>query len=513
MPPRLLQAQTNTAHKEPVRAMSIGPCSGRVFASGGNDKMLYLWALTDEDPILEFGPFQAPVSCCSFSSQENFIAFGTDNGYISLIDLDEGNTLNAWMIDGTAITCITVSPKIEDCVAAGDMDGNVYLFYGDSGVPIQQYQAHDGEVLAVRICPQGNLLATSGSDHLIRIYDLIRGEIFGTINPTKKFDSAVLGLDFHPEEKILAACAEDRSVKIYDISRVVELKGGFVIGSQPPKQICFAPDGEVVAACSSNALSLFKTKEADHMDHMKISLKNIRDLKVFDKGIAIAVSDDCNATLILSKTEDFVLMKRKKKKKKPRRSPSPELLAPAVPKKKIIIEPLPPLRPQPSVNQPAANEGLFRAFREDRNDFMSVINQRTSRYRKICDAIRVRGLKDACINIATSGDSSIEMISVLLQKPNTITPDVAAAVIEVIYVGVKIDEDLSLRLLRIVLQNLSQVFRTSLDNPSAQYFKDASEFKTACHGLVPLFNQLIENHTPGGSMMRRLMAEHRTFFG
>ncbi|OHS98821.1 hypothetical protein TRFO_01891 [Tritrichomonas foetus] len=513
MPPRLLQSQTNTAHTEPVRCMSIGPHSGRVFASGGNDRMLYLWAITDEDPILQFGPFSAPISCCSFSPDEDYIAFGTDNGYVSVIDLDSGHTLNGWMVEDTAITCITIHPHILDCVAVGDIDGNIYLFAGEPRSPIQVYNAHEGEVLSVQICPQGNLLATSGVDHLIRIFDIQKGEIFGTIHPTKKFDSPILCLDFHPSEKILAACAEDRSVKIYDINRVVEMKGGFVIGTQSPQRICFAPDGECVASCSSVTLSLFKTKEADHMDHMKVSLKNIRDLRVFDKGIAIAVSEECNVSLILAKTEDFVLMKRKKKKKK-KRTPSPELLLYQVqPKKKVIIEPLPPLRPQPIVNQqPASNEPLFRAFREERGDFMAIITQRTSKYRKICDAIRDRGLKDACVNVATSSDSSVEMISVLLQKLDSINPENASAVVEVIYIGVQIDEDLALRLLRLILQKLTPVFRSAADNPQQKYFKDASEFKTACRGLVVLFNKHMENRTPGSSMMRRLMTEYKSFF-
>lgn len=517
MPPRLLQSQTNVSHTEPVRTMAIGPRSGRVFASGGNDCMLFLWSITNESPLLSFGPFSAPISCCTFSSDENHIAFGTDNGYLSIIDLDQGHTLNGWMAEDASITCITIHPQILDCIAVGDNQGIIYLFAGEPRTPIQQFQAHEGEVLSLKICPQGNFLATSGNDHLIRIYDISKGDLYGTIHPTKKFDSPILSLDFHPTEQILAVCAEDRNVKLYDINRVIEMKGGFLIGKEPPRRICFSPDGDVVAACSSNSLSLFKTEEADHMDHMKLNLKCVRDLRVFDKGIAIAVSDELQASVILAKTEDFVLMKRKKKKKRP---PSPDhLLQNQIQlqnqlqqKKKVIIEPLPSLKPAPTVSQPATNEPLFKAFREERNDFMSLITQRTSKYRKICDAIRDKGLREACVIVATSSDAANEMISALIQRPEAVTPLCAAAVIDVIYIGIQNDEDLALRLLRIVLMNMAPIFRSSLDNPKSNYFREAEEFKTACRGLVPMFNKFIENRTPGASMMRRLMTEYKTFF-
>lgn len=519
MIPRLLQSQTNVAHTQPIRTMAIGPRSGRVFATGGDDCMLFLWSITEPDPLLSFGPFQSPVSCSTFSLDENHIAFGTDNGFLSIIDLDQGHTLNAWMIyKQTKITCISIHPQILDCIVVGDEEGDVYLFGGEPRNPIQQYKAHEGQVYSVKICPQGNFLATSGEDHLIRIYDISKGVVHGTINPTKKFDSPLFCLDFHPTEQILAACAEDRNVKIYDINRVIEMRNGFLIGKKSPLKITFSPDGEVVASCSPSSLSVFKTADAYQEDHLKLSLKNIQDLKVFDKGIAIGVSDDCQGNVIIAKTEDFVFNKRKKKKKQ-KRSPSPDLFSPAQiqpqfpPKKKVIIEPLPSLRPQQTVTpQPASNEPLFRAFREDRNEFMTVISQRTAKYRKISDSIRDKGLKETLNMVSTTRDAIPEMVSSLLQRTEAISPSTASAIIEVVYVGVQIDEDLALRLLRVVLQNLSPVFRSALDNPRSQYFKDAESFKASCKTLIPLFKKLAENRTPGSSMMKRLISEYKTFF-
>ena len=509
MPPRLLRARTSEAHTAEVRTVAVGPRSGRVFASGGDDGMLFLWAIIQEKPLCQFGPFKSPITACQFDSTEDFIAFGTEGGLVSVIDLDENCTHASWQLpQDSAVTCVCFHPQSVEFVACGTSDGWILVHSSEQHQPIQRHEAHTGPVLGLAICPGGNMLATTGEDHTIRIYDLTQGVLHGQIKP--KCDCRFLSVDFHPVEEILAACAEDRSVKIFDIHRVREMKGGFVIGTSSPARICFSQDGEVVAACSNRAVSMFKTTSADHMDHMRLRLGEnaVKDLKVFDKGIVIGTAVEKEVGLLVCGTEGFVLLKKKKKKKTiKKRAPSLEPVVPVV-----VPEPEPAPVRRVLCQAPPANEAIYREFREDRAEYIALMAQKLRKLERIKELVRSKGLKEAAISIATSRDSAGELVSVLLTTPDVVTMENASAVIEVIYAALTIDEEASLSLLSRILRALGPVIRMNLDNPHGSYFAESGEIVNGLRQFRDAFDTIRKNSSPGVLVIRRILSEWHEFF-
>lgn len=509
MPPRLLRARTTEAHTAMVRTVAVGPRSGRVFASGGDDGMLFLWAIIQEKPLLQFGPFKSPITTCQFDKTEDFLAFGTEAGLLSVLDLDDGRTHSSWQLpEGSAVTCLCIHPQSVEFVACGTSDGWLLVHSSEQLSPIQRHEAHAGAVLSVAICPGGNLLATTGEDHVIRIYDLTQGALHGTIKP--KCDCRFMSVDFHPVEEILAACAEDRSVKIFDIHRIREMKGGFVIGTGSPARICFSQDGEVVAACSDRAVSMFKTTSADHMDHMRLRLGEnaVKDLKVFDKGIAIGTAVEKEAGLLVCGTEGFVLLKKKKKRKVSikKRVPSPEPVAEPAP----VPEPAPVRRVL--YQAPPANEAIYREFRQDRAEYLALMAQKLGKLGRIKELLASKGLREAAIAVATARDAAGELVSILLTCPDVVTMDNASAVVEVIYTALTIDEEAALSLLSRILRNLGPIIRMNMDNPHGVFYAQSGEIVNGLRGFHDAFDTIRKNSSPGVLVIRRIVNEWHEFF-
>lgn len=507
---RLLKVRTKTVHDGQVRTMSIGPRSGRVFASGGEDQMIYLWTITEEAPLLTFGPFSSAITCCAFFGTEDFLVFGTENGLVSILDLDNDKTSCSWQIDDDYITCVNFHPQTSEIVVAGCQSGQVYIFSTEQRYPIQSYSAHTGTVNNVRICPAGTILATTGEDKVIRIFDLTTGNMQGTIRPSCK--CPFLNIDFHPTEKIIAGCTEDRNVRIFDIDRMTELKGSFVVGSEPPNQICFSQDGEVVGSCSPAAISLFKTESADHMDHLQISLGETHDMIVFNMGIAVASSFESNVTVFLVSTDDFKLIKKKKKKKKKKPvDPRPVVKLAQDLQPPAVQQPMLPRYVQPPT-PPPGNEALFKRFREDRAEYLAILAQRLARYGRLKDAIRLHGLSAALTQVATSGDSANEMIILLQDIPEALTLDNSVDIVNILHFSLQIDEELSVHMLQKILRKHGLIIQEAVDNVRHPYKEVAENIRTALHGLTPLLIQIIESGSPGGMLLKIILKDWKRLF-
>src|SRR4051812_37540481 len=67
--------------------------------------------------------------------------------------------------------------------------------------------AHEGSVLSVAFSPNGNTLASGGSDCTIILWDTLSGKVCCTL---KGHDNTVFSLAFSPDGKILASASGDR---------------------------------------------------------------------------------------------------------------------------------------------------------------------------------------------------------------------------------------------------------------------------------------------------------------
>jgi len=114
-----------------------------------------------------------------------------------------------------AISTVAAAPEV---LVAGGEDGRL-VFLDPDGALLREIPAHDGAIHALAVAPGGNLLASAGSDALIRLWSLPdgtpRGELAGHEVP-------VLALAFNPGGDLLASADYDGIARLWRIPEGVE---------------------------------------------------------------------------------------------------------------------------------------------------------------------------------------------------------------------------------------------------------------------------------------------------
>lgn len=115
------------------------------------------------------------------------------------------------------------------------------------------FRAHDDDVMALAISPEGRRLATGGRDHSVKLWRLFdcREErvLAGHTN-------VITSVAFSPDGLILASASDDRTVKIWN-AETGQLRGQLTGYPGHVTNVAFAPGGKVVCTAGSDGIVRF----------------------------------------------------------------------------------------------------------------------------------------------------------------------------------------------------------------------------------------------------------------
>lgn len=514
--PRIYEIEPKQFHSGCITTICCGKRSGKVFASGGIDKILYLWSIDEDEPILQFGPFNDTITCCEFDKSEELISFATSGGLICILDLENNRTICQWMLESTTITCIKLHQKLQKHVFVGDSQGRVSLFNSNHASPIQQVQAHGGVVNCIEISPQGSIIGTCGVDKTLKFFDMNTGENLGVI---KTNIAAVTCMNFHPTDMIVASCATDRSIRLFDLSRSIEVNESYIIGKSEPTSIAFSADGECVIGCSPNGVSVFKISDSQSSDHFPFSLSSTYAISVFKSCIIIPSSHGTNIKYVIIDLDTFPLLKNVTKQEQRTNRLSRDHSIPThfadqgsnksagnrQQKKRAKL--LNDCNVNRKGSHPVKSDStIYQEFSNDRTEYLNILKARLDRLNCIKECISEAGLSSALNALVNDKNYAFDLLNILSGKRDIIYLEICENLVKVVINNIAQNRSVALSYLYDVLSTMSTTLRAT---PSEVF---TIAVKSRLHELYPIIKQISETNNEDKDLALRMLGEYQDLF-
>jgi WD40 repeat protein len=212
---------------------------------------LQIWSLPSLELVRTVESEQA-IQALAFSPDSTRLVYsrsGEGNlGYLWGFDVQDGVNFTEGVLFARQLIGLAYTADGSRVVMAGlAFDQNVLLADPASGVADLIFD-HPGGVRSIVTAPGSSLLASGGSDGVVRIWDAsLQGAVFELPGP----GPAVVSLSWSPRRDLLAGGLEDGRVLLWDArtwQQVGSLQGvaGSVAG------LAFSPDGQLLAGLGSD---------------------------------------------------------------------------------------------------------------------------------------------------------------------------------------------------------------------------------------------------------------------
>ncbi|KAL5035622.1 Katanin p80 WD40 repeat-containing subunit B1 [Batrachochytrium dendrobatidis] len=242
-----------TAHASKTNCLRIGPKSGRVIVTGGEDRKVNLWAVGRTSAVLSLSGHSSPVECVCLDWPEELVVAGSSSGSLKLWDLEHAKVIRTLSGHRSSATSVQFHP-FGEFFASGSSDCTVRLWDVRRKGCIQTYSGHKNSIDYLEITPDGRWIASVDTDGVVKIWDMTAGKLLHTISGSSE---SVASLSFSPSEFILATSSLDGNFHIYDLQNFECISSSFQKLNGVSK-ISFSGDGHTLATSSVGTFDIWK---------------------------------------------------------------------------------------------------------------------------------------------------------------------------------------------------------------------------------------------------------------
>jgi WD40 repeat protein len=165
----------------------------------------------------------------------------------------------------------------------GGSDHLVKVWDVITGEQLMTLSGHAGDVLSVAVSPDGQMLASASVDKTAKIWDAATGQEIATLNGHQDDVGIVV---FAPDGRRLATASSDKTVKLWDAVTWREL----ATLAQPAEDpvVAFSPDGKTVATgCSDRVVRLWDPGTGRELRTFKVAGNSIYALAFSPDGATL----------------------------------------------------------------------------------------------------------------------------------------------------------------------------------------------------------------------------------
>ena len=189
-----------------------------------------------------------PINTIAISPNGQYLISGDDGGTVAVWNLTMPQQPIATYCNNNAIYTVAISLNCSQ-VASGDKNRRVQLRRRESIInSLQELNADGGFVYSVQFSPDGKILASSGADRRIRLWNTDTGKVIYTLDGHQ---AAVMAMQFMPNGKILISAGADLTIRFWDLEQKQLLKT-IEAHEQPINALAISQDGQIIISGSSD---------------------------------------------------------------------------------------------------------------------------------------------------------------------------------------------------------------------------------------------------------------------
>lgn len=268
----LLISEEFSAHDSNVNCLALGHNSGRVLATGGDDKKVNLWAVGQRGCIMSLTGHTTPIECVRFNHTEELVCAGSQTGAIKVWDLEACRLVKTLTGHKAEISCVDFHPY-GDFLASGSSDLYLKLWDARRKGCICTFKSHKLKVNSIKFSPDGQWIVSCGEDGVIKVWDLREGRV---LHEFTNHTNSVNCVEFHPHEFLLASGGLDRTVHFWDLENFQLVSSEKDIGAV--KCLWFNPDGECLFTGVTDGLKVLGWEPSRVFDSVPIGWGKVYDI-------------------------------------------------------------------------------------------------------------------------------------------------------------------------------------------------------------------------------------------
>ena len=244
------QEPTLLQHGGGVRTVEFSPVDASLVASAGESNVIKLWNLRN-NTVRTLKGHTAIVNSVAFSPNGELLASGSDDRTIKLWNVRNQQNIATFQHDNARIKSLTFSPDGHFLATGGDR--HVKLWNVGDWTEIVTLR-HEAWARALVFSPDGRFLA-AGKGHegpgIVTVWNVQTRQVVATLEGDS---NRVRTLAFSPDNSILASSGRDRQLKLWNVSNWELLS---TIPHAGEYDIAFSPDGKMLASTNNGYVSLW----------------------------------------------------------------------------------------------------------------------------------------------------------------------------------------------------------------------------------------------------------------
>ena len=229
-------------HDAPVKALAFST-DGKTIATGGDDKMVYLWDIVTGGITGSIENHFAIKALCFSSDNSILAACGPDIKWMDrqgiLVRTFSGYTTDIWSFSYS-------EPTLR--IVAGSYSKIIKVWDSASGKAVLSLEGPEKSCLPVCFSPDGTRIASGSLDRTVRLWDALSGK---QLLQMELHSENIFALDFHPSGKYLVSASADKTIRLWN-AETGKIVRTFIGHDGAVFDVRFSADGNHMISCSAD---------------------------------------------------------------------------------------------------------------------------------------------------------------------------------------------------------------------------------------------------------------------